>query len=253
MPVTDRMVAMPPKPPRRGHAPTTRTKRTLDLSRPAVLESVRTDQIAYYRARAPWYDDAYDCKGDYDRGPTLNAEWLEDLANVERALAATPLQGECVELGAGTGFWTERIINRVDRLWALDASPEVQSIASARLGVRARKVEFEVVDLWRWKPTRLWDSAAAFFFLEHVPDEVLPDLLASLHDALRRGAPVFVAEGGSHDSEPEIETRSIDERAFDVVERRRSPEEFEAVLSTAGFSVGTVSSGRLVQFVATRN
>jgi SAM-dependent methyltransferase len=236
----------------RGHSPTTRKKLALDLSRPTILESVGVDQIAYYGARAPWYDDAYACLGDYDRGPELNAQWRADLATIDRALLAAPLRGECVELGAGTGYWTDRVIDRVDRLWALDATPEVQRYAQARLGGRAAKVQFEVVDLWRWQPTRVWDSSLAFFFLEHVPDEVLPTLLAALHEALGIGAPFFVAEGAAHDPEPVVETRSIAGQSYAVVERRRTPEEFRKAFEIAGFSVGPVSSKRLVHFTATR-
>jgi SAM-dependent methyltransferase len=243
---------MMPTPPRRGHSPLVRQKRALDLERPDVLASVRADQIAYYRARAPWYDDAYTCDGDYDRGPELNAQWLADLDEVERALAETPLRGDCVELGSGTGYWTERLIGRVDRVWALDAAPEVVAYARNRLGARAADVRFETVDLWRWAPTRTWDSAVAFFFLEHVPDAVLPAMLATLHHALRPGAAVFVAEGAAYDPEPETETRSIDDRTYHVVERRRSPREFEAAFAAAGFAVGTVAGDRLVHLTATR-
>ncbi len=225
----------------------------LDFSRTETLESVGADQIAYYRARAPWYDDAYDCAGDYDRGPLLNARWIADLAVVDRALSAAPVRGDCVELGAGTGYWTGRVVDRVQRLWALDASPEVLRIARARLGARATKVEFEVVDLWRWQPRQLWDSAVAFFFLEHVPDEVLPHLLASLHDALRPGASFFVAEGAAHEPGPEIETRSNDGRAYDLVDRRRSPNEFETAFASACFSVTSVTVGQLVHLVAIRD
>ena len=238
--------------PRRGHFPAIRTKRVLDLSRSEVLDAVDADQIAYYRARAPWYDDGYACAGDYDGGAEQNARWLAELAAVERALGTAPIHGDCVELGAGTGYWTERVIERVERLWALDAAPEVLQTARVRLGARATKVHFEVVDLWRWEPRRRWDSAVAFFLLEHVPDEVLPALLATLHDALHPGAPLFVAEGAANDAEPQIETRSIDGRAYDVVERRRSPSEYERVLATAGFSVVSVAARRLMHLLATR-
>jgi demethylmenaquinone methyltransferase/2-methoxy-6-polyprenyl-1,4-benzoquinol methylase len=239
--------------PRRGHSPSTRTRRALDLSGPGILESVGADQIAYYRARAPWYDDAYECLGDYDRGPELNAQWLGDLDLVERALFSAPLHGDCVELGAGTGYWSQRVVDKVERLWALDSAPEVLSIARARLGARATKVQFETVDLWRWQPTRMWDSAVAFFFLEHVPDEVLPGLLMRLHEALRPGAPFFVAEGASQDFAPVLESRSIEGQGYDVVERRRSTREFETVLETAGFSIRAVAEERLVHLMATRD
>jgi SAM-dependent methyltransferase len=211
------------------------------------------DQIAYYRARAPWYDDAYECVGDYDRGPELNAQWLADLAGVEQALFDAPLHGDCVELGAGTGYWSERFIDQVERLWALDSAPEVESIARARLGARASKVQFQTVDLWRWQPTRVWDSAVAFFFLEHVPDEVLPGLLTVLRDALRPGAPFFVAEGAAQDFAPVLESRSIEGRGFDVVERRRTMREFETAFQSTGFSIRAAVEERLVHLLAIRD
>jgi SAM-dependent methyltransferase len=224
----------------------------LDLSGPGVLDSVGEEQIAYYRARAPWYDDAYECVGDYDRGPELNAQWLADLAQVKQALSAAPLCGNCVELGVGTGYWSERVIDRVERLWALDSAPEVADMARARLGSRATKVQFEMVDLWHWQPARMWDSAVAFFFLEHVPDEILPNLLAELHNSLRPGASFFVAEGGAQDFAPVLESRSIDGRTFQVVERRRSIREFETAFAIAGFSVEAAAEERLVHLLATR-
>jgi cyclopropane fatty-acyl-phospholipid synthase-like methyltransferase len=168
-------------------------------------------------------------------------------------LSAAALHGECVELGAGTGYWSERVVDRVERLWALDAAPEALSIARARLGAQATKVQFEAVDLWRWQPTRTWDSAVAFFFMEHVPDEVLPGLLTTLHDALRPGAPFFVAEGAAQDFAPVLESRSIEKRGFDVVERRRTMREFEAALQIAGFSIRAAAEGRLVHLAATRD
>jgi demethylmenaquinone methyltransferase/2-methoxy-6-polyprenyl-1,4-benzoquinol methylase len=247
------MIAIVPAQPRRGHSPSVRTRRPLDVSEPGVLESVGADQIAYYRARAAWYDDAYECLGDYDRGPELNAQWLSDLDQVERALSEAPLHGDCVELGAGTGYWSERVIDKVEALWALDSGPEALSIARARVGARATKVMFETVDLWKWQPTRVWDSAVAFFFLEHVPDEVLPGLLTALHDALRPGAPFFVAEGAAQDFAPVLERRSIEGRGYDVVERRRTTQEFEAAFETAGFAVRAAAEERLVHLMATRD
>lgn len=250
---TEKMVVMASVNPRRGHFPSTRTRRALDLSGPGALDSVGVDQIAYYRARAPWYDDAYECVDDYDRGPELNAQWLADLAQIEQALSAASLHGDCVELGAGTGYWSERVIDHVESLWALDSAPEVENIARAHLGARASKVHFETVDLWRWQPTRVWDSAVAFFFLEHVPDEVLPGLLTVLRNSLRPGAAFFVAEGAAQDFAPVLESRSIEGRAFDVVERRRTIQEFDTAFHHAGFSIRAAAEERLVHLLAIRD
>jgi hypothetical protein len=144
-------------------------------------------------------------------------------------------------------------IDQAEQLWALDSSPEALDFARIRLGARATKVHFETVNLWRWEPARVWDSALAFFFLEHVPDGILPHLLATLHDALRPGASFFVAEGAAQDFAPVIETPSMGGRAFDVVERRRSRREFEIALAMAGFSVQAAGEERLVHLIARRD
>jgi hypothetical protein len=114
-------------------------------------------------------------------------------------------------------------------------------------------VQFETVDLWRWQPTRIWDSAVAFFFLEHVPDELLPTLLTTLHEALRPGAPFFVAEGAAQDFTPVLEGRSIEGRRFEVVERRRTIQEFESAFRNEGFSIRAAAEERLVHLLAVRD
>lgn len=236
----------------RGHGRWERAKVARDLTDAGVRDRVGADQIAYYRTRAPWYDDIYSCTGDYDLGPERNDQWRADMSAIDAALAHAPLHGDCVELGAGTGYWTERVVDRVRRLWALDAVDDVLDLARARLGPRGAPVEFEVVDLWRWKPDRTWDSAFACFFIEHVPDEVLPDLLGTLRGALRPGGALFVAEGAAFRTEPQVETRLIGERHYAVVERRRTKAEFEEAFGTAGFSVVVSGSTRYVWLTATR-
>jgi hypothetical protein len=119
--------------------------------------------------------------------------------------------------------------------------------------VHSERIQFEVVDLWHWRPIRVWDCAVACFFLEHVPDEVLPTLLRTLHDALQPGSAVFVAEGASHEREPQVETRAIGAREYRVVERRRTAKEFVQVFGQAGFAVEVAHSERLVCLTATRD
>jgi SAM-dependent methyltransferase len=235
-----------------GHSSWTREKLDLDLDDPAARADVCADQIAYYGARAQWYDDVYKCTGDYDRGPEANRGWWDELAKIDAALARAPLHGDCVELGAGTGYWAERYVDRVDRIWALDAVPSVLEIARVRLGARAGVV-YEVTDLWTWEPDRVWDCAVACFFVEHVPDEVLPGFLSTLHDALRPGAAVFVAEGAAGAVEPPIETREIDRRRFHVVERRRTVAEYEDRFGAAGFEVEATATDHVVWLTATRD
>ena len=157
-----------------------------------------------------------------------------------------------MELGIGTGYWTERYIDRVERLVGLDASVEMLETARRRLNAHADKVELAVADLWRWNPDRVWDCAVACFFVEHVPDELLPGLLRSLHDALRPGGAVFIAEAAARHTEPQVESRYVHDRRFLVVERPRTPVELADVFGAAGFEVEGAGSLRFVHAVAKR-
>ena len=235
----------------RGHGSRERRKLDVDLGRADLRDAVGAEQVDYYAARAPWFDDCYECVGDYDHGPERNAAWRAEMDRLEAAMGRAGLRGRCVELGAGTGYWTERIAPLVDRVTAIDAAPEMLDVARTRLGGN-EAVELRLADLWRWEPVERWDAAAALFFIEHVPDAVLPDLLDTLHDALVPGSPFFVAEGAWQMPEPNVETRDIGGREYRVVERRRTTEEFEAAFDAAGFDVAVGGSEWFVDLVATR-
>ncbi len=245
------LTARKARPTPQGHSSRVRQKLDIDLGDSAARRAVGAEQIDYYRRRAPWYDDVYLSVGDYDQGPELNARWRRSVADLQAIVDRAPLRGECVELGIGTGFWSAHIIDRVDRLWGLDASPEMLDRARERLADRPN-VDLAVTDLWQWQPERQWDCAVAFFFIEHVPDEVLPKLLTTLHGALRPGACFFVAEGASRQPEPAVETREVDGRTLRVVERRRSDEELRAAFAGAGFDVEIGQLDDYVYLTATR-
>jgi SAM-dependent methyltransferase len=236
----------------RGHGRWVRHKLDLDLSDPDVRAEVHDGQIAYYGQRAAWYDDVYDRAGDYDRGEALNAAWRAELAFAEERLAAAPLHGTCVELGIGTGHWTERYLDRVEQVVGLDASAPMLERARRRLLPHADKVELAVADLWAWQPDRVWDCAVACFFLEHVPDEVLPGLLRSLHGALRPGGTVFVAEAAASGMTPQVESRAIHDRTFLLVDRPRTRAELVDAFGSAGFEVDIDDARRLVVVIAQR-
>ena len=56
------------------------------------------------------YDDAYDRTHQHDRGPELNAGWQGEMTRLQRVFDRVPVHGEVVELAAGTGAWTERLV-----------------------------------------------------------------------------------------------------------------------------------------------
>src|SRR5947209_5211250 len=116
------------------------------------------DQIAYYRARAGEYDAWWFRKGRYDRGPEQNARWHADTAAVDAALQAWLSQRRprnALELACGTGLFTRHLAPRVERLTAVDASPEVLAINRAR--VAAKNIRYDEADLFAWSPSERYD------------------------------------------------------------------------------------------------
>ncbi|ANW19457.1 class I SAM-dependent methyltransferase [Streptomyces clavuligerus] len=110
-------------------------------------------QIAYYRARAAEYDIAYSERMHMPR-----------LAN---ALDGLPIHGDVLELACGTGQWTRLISDRARSLTALDAAPEMLSVARERLhGTPTRFLE---ADVFGWEPDRRYDTVFFAFWLSHVP------------------------------------------------------------------------------------
>jgi hypothetical protein len=70
------------------------------------------EQLRYYRERAAEYDEWWERRGRYDHGQAANDRWRAEIAEVRRVFDALPLDGEVVELAAGTGYWTALLAAR---------------------------------------------------------------------------------------------------------------------------------------------
>src|SRR5258708_1330973 len=123
------------------------------------MDASLQEQIDYYRARAPEYDEWLLRRGRYDLGPKLNARWHGDLDGVVRALDSFGPPGRVLELAGGTGIWTQRLSRTAEQLTVIDASPEVLAINRAK--VRDARVRYIEADLLSWRPDGRYD--AVFF------------------------------------------------------------------------------------------
>jgi hypothetical protein len=56
-------------------------------------DALLAEQVAYYRARAPEYDDWCERRGRYDRGPDHTARWRAEVDTLRSALASADLTG----------------------------------------------------------------------------------------------------------------------------------------------------------------
>ncbi|MEZ4732881.1 MAG: class I SAM-dependent methyltransferase [Caldilineaceae bacterium] len=212
-----------------------------------VPEVTLAEMVAYYRARAPEYDEWWQRQGRYDRGPELNARWFAEIETVLAAFDAFALSGDVLELAPGTGIWTQRLLATARTITAVDASPEMITINQAR--VQSERVTYLLADLFTWQPDRQYDAIFFGFWLSHVPLERLDAFLGTVAKALRKGGKLFFVDSLHSSSATAVNqplavpheqlTRRIlnDGRTFDIVKNFFEPTALAAHCHAAGLAV----------------
>ncbi|MFN8497504.1 MAG: class I SAM-dependent methyltransferase [Anaerolineae bacterium] len=205
------------------------------------------EQIDYYRARAPEYDEWFLRLGRYDKGAALNRLWFDEIRQVAEALEAFDPAGDVLELAAGTGWWTERLARHATRITAVDSSAEALALNRARVG--DDKVSYVQADLFAWQPTRMYDVVFFSFWLSHVPPERFAPFWAMAQAALAPGGRVFfidslfnptgsAANQSFSDVEEARQVRQLnDGRAFTIYKVYYEPATLPARLADLGWDV----------------
>jgi SAM-dependent methyltransferase len=169
------------------------------------VDGVLEEQLDYYRARAPEYDDWWERRGRYDRGDVHQAAWEADVTRVELALQELGPLGSVIEFAAGTGNWTRHLASIADHVTAIDGSAETLEINQAKLADHTN-VSYVVDDVFAYEPTEQFDVVFFSFWLSHVPDS----RVASFWDLVRR----CLAPGGRvlilDNAHPETSMRVVD-------------------------------------------
>ena len=200
-------------------------------------EAVLRDQRTYYDARASEYD---------------GAAWPADMVEVGDAFDRVPVHGDVLELAAGTGVWTERIVRGARSLTVLDASAAMLDANRERLGAAAANVDYRIVDLFEWRPERQWDACVFGFWLCKVPDDRIGAFLAAVADALRPGGVVCCVDKTAIAEPPtELEDRTLnDGRRFTIIDHPRPPDRLVEVFAAAGLVVEVETFGRRFSLVS---
>lgn len=200
---------------------------------PAVEEDggrAIADQIAYYRARAPEYDEEF--KGAH----------LPDLV---AALAAAEPRGRVLELACGSGAWTQSVITHpVKSILAVDAAPEMLELH--RLRIDDPRVERQQADLFVWQPTATYDFVTFAFWLSHMPPARFDDFWGVVRRAVAPRGRVFFAdqderglafEEPSDDPDyPTVERQLQDGRVMRAIKVYHRPHELQTRLGSLGWN-----------------
>ena len=153
------------------------------------VERIIAEQIAYYEARAPEYDDWWDRRNRYDAGPEFATAWAEDIGELRSWLSGVAPRGHVLEIAAGTGNWTSELVRYAERVTALDASNEALAICATKIGKAA--VEFEVADVFRWAPPGRYDAIFSSFWISHIPLSRWSDFWSLLARSISPGGQVL--------------------------------------------------------------
>jgi SAM-dependent methyltransferase len=191
------------------------------------------EQKRYYAERAPEYDDWWYRRGRYTRDPERERLWLLDVAELEERLRAFAPAGDVLELAAGTGIWTRRLVPTAARVVALDANAET-------LALNTQAAELIVADLFEWRPPQEFDVVFFSFWLSHVPEERFDEFWALVRSALRPDGRVFLIDSGPPEvaAEGELQKRQLaDGREFTIVKRFWQPDELAERVSVLGFEL----------------
>jgi demethylmenaquinone methyltransferase/2-methoxy-6-polyprenyl-1,4-benzoquinol methylase len=200
--------------------------------------SLLEEQKRYYAERAPEYDDWWFRRGRYALEPEAEGRWLADAAEAEARLEAFLPRGAVLELAAGTGIWTRKLVRLAERVVAVDANPET-------LALNTPDAELVAADVFAWRLEERFDVCFFSFWLSHVPEERFDAFWETVRSALRPGGRVFLVDSGAgdrahtgFDQEGGEETRSLsDGRTFRIVKRRWEPAALAARVRPLGFAL----------------
>ena len=217
-------------------------------------DALLAEQIAYYRARAPEYDEWFARRGRYDRGSEHTARWEAEVEVVRDALHSSGLRGRVLELACGTGWWTAELARSADSVTAVDSSPEVLQLNQERVGGSA--VQYIEADIFDWQPPQTFDAVFFAFWLTHVPPDRFSAFWKLVDSCLGREGRVFFVDnrwypeyrwpaGEAPLSEkaaaPHLAVRELnDGRRFDMVKVFYEAQELTARLEELGW-IGSIS------------
>jgi demethylmenaquinone methyltransferase/2-methoxy-6-polyprenyl-1,4-benzoquinol methylase len=92
---------------------------------------------------------------------------------------------QVLELACGTGTWTQVLLPIAHDITAIDAAPEMLTIARQKLG--NAPVSYQQADVFQWEPRQEYDLVFFANWLSHVLPKDLDAFLRKVARAVRPG------------------------------------------------------------------
>ena len=215
-------------------------------------QTILDEQLAYYRARAPEYDEWFMRAGRYDRGPEHRVEWFQEVATIEAALEPVIKNKNVLELACGTGRWTKHLARLSAHTLAVDAAPEAIEVNRNQCGTA--NVEYCVADLFSWAAPAKFEVVFFSFWLSHIPREHFDAFWRMVRLALKPGGSAFFIDSlfeptstavdhQTPDRSGSAQRRLNDGREFRIVKLFYEPAALEKQLIEKGWQGWVRSSG----------
>lgn len=161
---------------------------------------IPSDQAIYFRERASAYDDWWQQRRQYDRGPEHAARFAAEAADVAQALARFDAAGSVLEIAPGTGWWTQKLARTASRLTCLDSWAEAIALNRQRLEASGfPAVRHVQADVFGWEPIEQYDVVFFSFWLSHVPTARFADFWSCVRRALKPTGRAFFIDEAPHD------------------------------------------------------
>jgi SAM-dependent methyltransferase len=197
-------------------------------------ETLLDEQVRYYQAVAAEYEE--------------HALPFPGGSELVEALDAFRPTGSVLELACGPGTWTAQLLRHAADVTAVDASPEMLAIASARVG--EERVRFVSADLFHWRPDRRYDVVFFGFWLSHVPPERFASFWSLVADCLKPDGRVFFVDDSYRTTDELIEgeqsstiqRRLNDGTAYRIVKVPHRPADLERRLERIGWRIKVSST-----------
>jgi demethylmenaquinone methyltransferase/2-methoxy-6-polyprenyl-1,4-benzoquinol methylase len=156
-----------------------------------------------------------------------------------------PPSQRCLELASGWGRFTRPLLQRCQRLTAVDASAEMHAINRALNG--DGRVEYVEADLFEYVPKARYDLVFAGFWLSHIPEARFGTFWNMVATAIAPDGCVVMVDDGIRDSDgmsrfaddptgSDAHRRLWDGQEFTIVKNAYNLSDLEFLLGDRGWN-----------------